>query len=196
MKPKATPPSSIVVTGTPGAGKTAVSKSLARKLHADYLSLSKLVVCKRLHEAVDQERRTRIVDLERTRAWLRESLGKSGAVTIIDTHVADAVPREYVMKVLVLRCHPSILEARLRRKGWRAHKVRENVLAEILDSCYVVAAEYYGSERVFQLDTSRASVSEAVKQCKALLKQQSPSRPRVDWITVLDQEGVLARYMS
>ena len=198
MKPKATDqrePQAIVVTGTPGAGKTTISKSLARQIHADYLSLTQLVIAKRLHSSIDQQRRTRVVDLGRTRAWLRNSIRESERFTIIDTHVPDAIPRECVRKVIVLRCHPNILEARLRRKRWRAFKIRENVLAEILDSCYRVAAEYYGTKKTVQLDTSHISVTKTVNRCKALLKKQPPNEPRVDWVTVLDHEHVLERYM-
>jgi adenylate kinase len=195
MKPKRLQRSVVVVTGTPGTGKTTVSKSLARLLHADYLSLTKLIIDNRLQSGVDRERRTRIVDLNTTRARLRKSLRGSEAVTIIDTHVADAIPREYVKKVIVLRCHPSILEARLRKKAWSARKVQENVLAEILDSCYMTAAEYYGAKKTVQLDTSRNKIAETVNQCEALLKKQSPGNLRVDWIAVLDREHRLTRFM-
>lgn len=187
-------PSTVVVTGTPGTGKTTISKSLARQLSADYLSLTKLVIDERLQAGFDQQRRSRIVDLERTRPRLRKLLREREMVTIIDSHVADAVPRECVMKVIVLRCHPRVLEARLRKKGWGAIKVRENVLAEILDSCYTIAVEYYGPKKTTQVDTSRTGIASTVNRCRALLKKQLP-KPRVDWIAVLDREHLSARYM-
>jgi len=190
-----TRPYAVVVTGTPGTGKTAISKSLARQLHANYLSLSKLVISAGLYDTVDQERRTKVVDLENTRAWLRKAIQKSEAITVVDTHVPDAVPRELVGKVIVLRCNPSVLGARLRKKGWRVLKVRENVLAEILDSCYVIAAEYHGVEKIIQIDTSRASVSKTVNKCRTLLKKQPKANQRVDWIATIDPR-VLERYLS
>jgi len=185
----------VVVTGTPGTGKTTISKSLARHLRAEYLSLTKLVTDEKLHEAVDQQRRTKVVDLDRTRKWLRKSISERETVTVIDTHVADVVPPEYVVKAIVLRCHPAILEARLRQKGWSPSKVRENVLAEILDSCYMIASGYYGLKKAVQVDTSRNSISNTAKECVAHLKKQLPSESMVDWIAVLDQEQVLARYI-
>jgi len=198
MKPKTLPPTqpyAIVVTGTPGSGKTTLSKSLARQIHANYLSLTKLVVDKRLHAGVDQQRLTRVVDLDRTRAWLRRSLRETQVVTVIDTHIPDAVPRECVRKVIVTRCHPTVLERRLRKKGWRTTKVRENVLAEILDSCYVISREYHGASKTVQVDNSQDGVRKAVNECKALLKGKSPVKRRFDWITVLDRR-VLERYMQ
>jgi adenylate kinase len=196
MKRKTTRPCAIVVTGTPGVGKTTISESLARRINAGYLSLTQLVIGSRLDAELDHQRRTRVIDLDRTRGRLRKILRKSKTVTIIDTHVPDVIPREYARKVIVLRCHPTILEARLRRKGWGVSKVRENVLAEILDSCYMVAAEYYGAKRTVQLNTSGTSVSKAVTQCEALLKKRLPGKPMMDWIAVLDREHVLERYMS
>jgi len=198
MKSKVSPQmqtSAVVITGTPGTGKTTISKSLARRLDADYLSLSKLILDKKLYAAVDQRRRTKVVNPDRTRAWLRKSLRKIPRLTILDTHLADVIPQENVVKVVVLRCHPKILEARLRKKGWRVLKVRENVLAEILDSCYVIAAEYYGTKKTVQLDTSRTSVSATVNQCIAILQKQVPRKLTVDWIAVLNRERSLERYL-
>lgn len=197
MKPKThrLRPYGIVVTGTPGSGKTTISKALVREMHVKYISLTKLVIHKRLYATVDQRRRTKVVDLRRTRAWLRQSLSKNQAVTIIDTHIPDAIPREFVRRVLVVRCHPSVLEQRLRKKGWRTAKIRENVLAEILDSCYVIARAYYGANKTAQVDNSRAGVGKAVNQCRALLKKTPPTSHGADWIAVLD-ERVLERYMQ
>jgi len=199
MKSKVAPQmqtSAVVITGTPGTGKTTISKSLARRLDADYLSLTKLILDKGLYTAVDQRRRTKVVNQNRTRTWLRKSLPKRQRLTILDTHLADIIPQENVMKVIVLRCHPKILEARLRRKGWGVPKVRENVLAEILDSCYVIAAEYYGTKKTVQLDTSRTSVSKTINQCITLLKKQVPGKFTVDWIAVLNREHSLERYLQ
>jgi adenylate kinase len=185
----------ILVTGTPGTGKTTISKSLARQLHANYLSLTQLVFDKKLHADFDRQRRTRVVDLDRARAWLKSSLHKSKTITVLDTHISDAAPREYVWKIIVLRCNPILLEARLRRKRWAATKVRENVIAEILDSCYTTAIQYYGSKNICQLDTSRAGVRKNVAQCIALLKRKNPVIRRIDWISVLEKDQALERFM-
>ena len=188
-------PCAFVITGTPGTGKTAVSKSLADQIGANYLSLTQLVVDKGLEAATDRHRRTKVVDLERTRAFLRKFLSNRKIMTVVDTHVPDAVPREYVRKVIVLRCHPRVLEARLRRKRWRGSKIRENLLAEILDSCYVTAVHYHGSGKTSQLDTSRASVSRCVSHAKRVLMIQAAGKVRVDWIDVLNREHDLDKYL-
>jgi adenylate kinase len=116
-------------------------------------------------------------------------------MTVVDTHVPDAVPREHVRKVIVLRCHPKVLEARLRRKGWMGSKIRENLLAEILDSCYVTAVDYHGARKTDQLDTSRVSLSKCVSQAKRILTKQAAGKVRVDWIGVLSRERSLEKYL-
>jgi adenylate kinase len=136
------------------------------------------------------------MDLVKTRAWLRKSLRTRERMKVVDTHVPEAVPRDLVRKVIVLRCHPRILEARLRRKGWGALKIRENVLAEVLDSCYATATEYYGAKKTAQVDTSRVSISKTVDKCKTILKKQPPDKPMVDWIAVLEREHLFERYAS
>ena len=113
----------IVFTGTPGTGKTTISKALAKEIHADYLSLTRFVTAKGLYSAIDRERGSKIVDIERTRKSLRNLISK-GTMIIVDTHVADSIPRERTRKVIVLRCHPKVLESRLRKEGWSANKVR------------------------------------------------------------------------
>jgi len=185
----------VVITGTPGTGKTSVSKLLAGQIGARYLSLNRVVSRKGLQGGIDQRRHTRIVNLKRTRMFFRRALLNDRGITVADTHIADALPREYVGRVIVLRCHPRILEMRLRRKKWRGSKVRENVLAEILDSCYATAVDYYGPKKVAQIDTSKLKPSRCVSQAKRILVKQPGQTKRVDWIRVLYREGVLGKYL-
>jgi len=198
MKPNTRPSSRrnmIILTGTPGTGKTTISKALAKEIHADYISLTRFVAAKGLYSAIDRERRTRIVDIERTRKSLRTLIAK-GTMIIVDTHIADCIPRERARRVIVLRCHPKVLESRLRKKGWSGNKVRENVLAEILDACYMVAVSYYGAKKVYQLDTSRRSLEKSVAVAKKILQQPPSASTTINWIATLKRERGLDKYLE
>ena len=198
MKPHTRPSSRrnmIIITGTPGTGKTTISKALAKEIHADYLSLTRFVTAKGLYSAIDRERKTRIVDIERTRKSLRKLIPK-GRMIIVDTHVADSIPRERTRKVIVLRCHPKVLDSRLRKKGWSGKKVRENVLAEILDACYMIAVSYYGAKKVYQLDTSSRRPEKCVALAKKNLLQQASTSVTINWIATLKRERGLGRYLE
>ena len=198
MKPHPRPPSRrnmIVITGTPGTGKTTISKAIAKATHADYLSLTRFVTAKGLFSGIDRERSSKIVDIERTRKSLR-SLISRGDMIIVDTHVADSIPRERTRKVIVLRCHPNALESRLRKKGWSANKVRENVLAEMLDACYMIAISYYGAKKVYQLDTSSRRLEKSVALAKKILQQRASESVTINWIATLKRERGLERFLE
>jgi adenylate kinase len=187
----------IIVTGTPGTGKSTFSKRLAREIEAAYVPLTQFVSKHRLYAGVDRERGSKIVDVARTQAKLRKVLFPSSRSTVLDTHVSEGVvPKETVKQIFVLRCHPRILEARLRRKNWKSSKVRENVLAEILDSCLTSAAKYYGLRRVVQIDTSHASVRKCVASAKRTLQNRPTRKVKIDWVTTLDDEHSLGRYLE
>jgi len=50
----------VLVTGTPGVGKTTVAHKLASKLNAAYVGITELVKKQKLYISVDEERQTLI----------------------------------------------------------------------------------------------------------------------------------------
>lgn len=187
----------IIVTGTPGTGKTALSRALARALGARYINLTQFVSKRKLYSEIDRERRTKIMDVARTRSSLRRELRAMSGPVVVDTHTPEGiVPGEMVRQVFVLRCHPKVLEARLRAKKWKANKIRENVLAEIVDSCLTAAVKQYGWRRVIQLDTSRRSVPRSVGMVRSSIRGKPGRRLNINWLARLEKEGLLDRYLK
>jgi adenylate kinase len=187
----------IIVTGTPGTGKTTLSSALAEALEARYLNLTRFVSNNKLYGGIDIQRGTKIIDMARTRARLKEKLEKMQGLVVIDTHVPDEiVPKEMVKRVFVLRTDPRILEHRLRAKKWRSSKIRENVLAEIVDSCLNSAVEHYSQRRVVQFDTSHMNI----RDCIALMKRSTTGKAersvKIDWLAKLEKEKSFERYLK
>jgi adenylate kinase len=185
------------VTGTPGTGKTAVAKRLAKALGTQYISVAEIAARHKLFKGFDRERKSRILDTAKTRSKVKRLLSK-GELTILDTHVPEGiVPEKMIKRVLVLRCHPRILENRLRARGWKSNKIKENVLAELLDTCLIASVKHYGRRRIVQLDTSHTTVRHSVEMAKRFATHLSPSsKLKVDWIATLDREGQLDRYLA
>jgi adenylate kinase len=187
----------IIVTGTPGTGKTALSRRLAKEIGAKYVSIAELAAKHRFFRGFDKGRGSKIVDIAKARSAVTASLS-NGTLTIVDTHLPESiVPEKMARKVLVLRCHPRILEARLRAKGWKSNKIAENVLSELIDVCLIASVKYYGTRRVVQLDTSKTTLKRSVGLAKRLVTHPASLRKaKVDWISTLEREGQLNRYLT
>ena len=186
----------IIVTGTPGTGKTTLASVLAKVIGADNINLTQYVSRHKLYSGIDGQRGTKIIDMAKTRTRLKKELGAMSAL-VLDTHIPDEiVAKAMVRRVFVLRCHPRILEDRLRAKKWRADKVRENVLAEIVDSCLNDAVKHYGWRKVIQFDTSRVNIQNCIVLAKRSLLGRPVRRIKIDWLAELEKEGLLDRYLK
>lgn len=195
--PRKTARRAIIVTGTPGTGKTTFAKKLAKEIGAEYVALTQFVSERKLYTGFDRERESRVVNLGRVHASLNRLLLQARRPTIVDTHIPEGIiPKDLVKLVFVLRCHPRILEGRLSKKKWKQSKIRENVLAEMLDVCLIDAVKWFGLSRVAQLDTSHISVNKCVASAKRILTQPAQRRVKIDWIATLDKEHSLARYLE
>ncbi len=60
----------IIVTGTPGTGKTTIAKKLAKKLNYYYIDANKIISKYKLSEGYDRKRRTKIVDVKKLNKFL------------------------------------------------------------------------------------------------------------------------------
>jgi adenylate kinase len=63
----------IIVTGTPGTGKTTLSKKLAKKLDFHYVDVDKIIKKYNISEGYDKVRKTKIIDVKKlNRALIKE----------------------------------------------------------------------------------------------------------------------------
>jgi adenylate kinase len=64
----------IIITGTPGVGKTTHAEQLARNLNFTHLSINQVVKDENLHEGKDEETGSWIVDEDKVRRSLSPSI--------------------------------------------------------------------------------------------------------------------------
>ncbi|RLE81106.1 MAG: kinase [Thermoprotei archaeon] len=186
----------ILITGTPGVGKTVISKALAERLGYDYINLAELATQRNLIEGYDEERKSFIVNVNGLNKLLKEEL-KSRDNFIIDTHLVEAVPLEVIDLVVVLRAHPKLIRERLEKRNYPPIKVRENVEVEVLDYLLINSISRFGESRVFEVDTTGKSVEEVVSEIvEAMDNPKRRKKGFVNWIEQLEREGVLEEYLS
>jgi len=181
----------ILITGTPGVGKSTLAKALANKLKIEVLELSTVAFEEELIISYDALRESNIVDIEGLRETLRKRICAKEDILVVG-HLIEAVPRECIDLVIVLRLHPLELMRRLRNRGYPEVKVRENVEAEVLDYVLIKALERFSKEKVIEVDVTDRDVSSGVSLLlKALSNPESFKPGKVDWIRALESEGSL-----
>ena len=119
----------LAITGTPCTGKTTVARLLAKRLGWKLVDLNSLARDKKLYAGYDQARECWIADM----AKISKAIGKMrDKDLIIESHFAHDLPAD---AVIVLRCSPKLLLARMRKRGWKEGKIAENLEAEIMEIC-------------------------------------------------------------
>ncbi len=153
----------IIITGTPGTGKTTVSKIVAKTLKSHLIALNDFIIEKQLYNGHDEKKGYKIVDMDTLSREINFTLNKINKQVIIEGHLAhDFEVDELVEAVIVLRARPNILRKRLNKREWSDSKIQENIEAEALDLCTFEAVEMHG-DKVHELDTSDLEVDEVAE---------------------------------
>ena len=160
----------IIVTGTPGTGKTALSKKLSKKLAFRYLDVGSIIKKYNFSEGYDEKRKTHIVDTKKlNRELVREIMNckKTEKGVIIDSHLSHYLPKKYVDLCIVTKCNLRVLEKRLRKKKYFKAKIRENMDVEIFDICLNEAKD--NKHKIFIVDTTKGINIEKISDSVEIL---------------------------
>ena len=140
------------LTGTPGTGKTSISKLLNTKVvHlSDYYEAS-------------SEGKTNsgewLIDLDKMNNLVKKLELDEVFYEGHTSHTLDNLDM-----VILLRCDPSILKDRLASRNYSEEKINENLEAEALNIIYDEALENVTADKIFQLDTTKQTPQESAKK--------------------------------
>lgn len=157
----------IVITGTPGTGKTTLANELAGLLNLPVIHVNELVKQKKLYTGIEDG--SLIVNLPALKRELRNFKGIAEGLVLCEMKLKGVA--------IVLRTSPRELEKRLREKGFHEKKIKENVEAEALDYCAIKARQNY--KRVIEIDTTGKTVEDTVE--RVLLALAGMPGDKVDW---------------
>ncbi|NVM43586.1 MAG: AAA family ATPase [Candidatus Lokiarchaeota archaeon] len=189
----------LIVSGTPGTGKTTISNNIQNYIEAKVISLNELAISENLIEKYDTKRETSIIDNKKLIGFLIKLIEeyKKGdpEFLIIESHFSDIVPEQYIDFVIILRCDPDELYNRLKRRGYKTEKIRENVQSEILGNCVNYFMKKPINTPILEIDTTMASIEFITKTIINILTKSVDIKDfyagKVDWLEKLFQEDRL-----
>ncbi len=141
----------IVVSGTPGTGKSLLAKDLAKKLKFEYLDVNKLIKEQKLYDSYDKKRACFIVDLNKLNRFLIKVIKNKNM--IVDGHLSHFLPKKYVDWCIITKCDLKILKKRLEKRRYNKEKIRENLDSEIFDVCLNEARDL--QHKIIVVDTTK-----------------------------------------
>ena len=142
----------VLITGTPGVGKTTLAEQAAEKLGFKNISVGDLVKKHECHEGMDETLDTYILDEDKLLDLMEPILAEGGCV--VDFHSPEIFPERWFELVLVLRTDTEILFDRLTTRGYSEKKRNENMECEIMQVVAEEARESYDTEITHELPSN------------------------------------------
>ncbi|MEM0340511.1 MAG: AAA family ATPase [Acidilobaceae archaeon] len=172
----------LLVVGTPGSGKTSVSRRLAELLGCLFFEAKEIFERGRAltPDATGRDSMTVLIDkAEEVLKNFVESLESCAVIADISSSLWLERVGEHIALVVLLRLHPLELRRRLEMRGWSAKKVLENALAEAFN---VVAEELLDySNDVIEVDCTGKSVEEVVVEVFTAISKWNTG-VSIDWL--------------
>ncbi|OBA29152.1 P-loop containing nucleoside triphosphate hydrolase protein [Hanseniaspora valbyensis NRRL Y-1626] len=149
----------IIITGTPGCGKSTLSSKL-----------NEFAKKEDIFESYDESRKSHVIDEEELLNRLEKPLREGSC--IIDWHCNDIFPERLIDLVIVLKCGTSALYDRLQARKYHDSKIQENIDAEIMSVVLEDALESYDKRIVIELPSeTEEQVEDNLEKIIAWYKQ-------------------------
>ena len=125
----------IVISGTPGTGKSTLAKLISKKSNFKLLDIKKFIKDNKLNESYDKIRRCYIIDVKKFIKILINEIKKINKNLIIDSHLGHFLPRKFVSLCIITKCDLKVLKKRLLKRKYNKLKIKENLESEIFNVC-------------------------------------------------------------
>ena len=143
----------ILLTGTPGVGKTTLGKELASRSGLKYVNVGDLAREGQLYDGYDEEYDCPILDEDIVVDELENQMSEGGV--IVDYHGCDFFLERWFHIVFALKTDNSILYKILENRGYNEKKLKDTVQCEIFQVLHEEAVASYKEEIVHQLPSNK-----------------------------------------
>ncbi len=194
----------IIISGTPGCGKTSVAREISNLIKAKLISLNELAISDEFSFEYDKERKTYIVDFEIFLPYIIDKIEdikqENLPYLIIESHFSDIIPEKFIDYVFILRCDPDELFKRLEIKNFDRKKITENIQAEILGNCANYFIQKQIEAPIFEIDTTNTNIETIARIIVEIVVENNNGENykigKVDWLEKLFEEDRLKEFFD
>lgn len=194
----------LIISGTPGCGKTSVAKEISNLTGAKIISLNELAISDEFSFEYDENRKTYIVDLDIFLPYIIKKIEEikknDPPFLIIESHFSDIIPEKFIDYAFILRCDPDELVKRLEKKKYTSKKVAENIQAEILGNCVNHFIQKQTKVPLFEIDTTNLSIKSVARTILDIIVENKDGYEyligKIDWLEKLFQENRLKEFFD
>jgi len=156
----------LIISGTPGTGKSTLAKILSKKLNFHHLNLH--YYYKKISSGYNKKKQCYNLNLKKLEKLLKQKLPQHPHL-IIDSHITHHLPKKYVNLCLITKCSDlKKLKQRLQKRKYSKKKIEENLQCEIFDVCLNEAKQK--KHKILIVDTSqKINQKELLKKVKKSL---------------------------
>jgi adenylate kinase len=149
----------ILITGTPGTGKTSISKELSKIMKLPFIDVKELI--NENKKVIDYIDNNGLVINSGLKKILSKKLPKD---CIFETHLIEYCPKPDI--TIILRAKPSALKKRLLLRNYSCQKIRDNLEVEIID----YFSQKIKWKSVIEYDSSKGSAKNNAKKIFEIIK--------------------------
>lgn len=150
----------ILVTGTPGVGKTSFSMLLTDSLNDRlqsqsigkqflYINIGKLITENKLYTDWNEEFDVPEYDEDKVLNQIIPFMTQGGCV--LDFHSSGFLPEDMIELVVLIRCDNTILYDRLKARNYSDKKIKENIECEIMEVTSEEVRDTFPENKILEL---------------------------------------------
>ena len=167
----------ILVSGTPGTGKTEVAKIIAKHYDYEYVAIGEH------EEYVVDKTDIKIIDVNLMIKWLKKKQDNSKRPLVVDSHLSHYYPPDRTKMCIITRCDPAELKNRLKQRGYPEEKIKANLEAEAMD--LILQEALAEGHKVHEVDTTHKTANTSAKEAVDAIDSGKTSYGKIDYSNYL-----------